>query len=72
MAVDAAGIPRYAEPTDPPAPARTCGGCAHACELGKVLACCFERDKVGTLGELYEVMPDDEAWACDDWEEAEQ
>lgn len=71
MGVNPDSIPRYGQPMDPPEPERSCGYCAHACDmaaLGKYMACCLERDTRGTAGELHAVTPWDEA--CDDWEEA--
>jgi len=72
---DANSIPRYAPPTPAElaamfgegAPAeRPCGQCGHACYVGALLVCCFERDKLGVMGEVYEVQPEQEG--CRDWE----
>lgn len=74
MSVNPDSIPRYAQPMDPPTPARRHENCGHSCEIelapiGWVLLCCCERDKVGRLGEVYEI-DDPSAEGCKDWEEA--
>ena len=69
MSVNPDSIPRYAQPMDPPTPARRHENCGHACELGGTLVCCCERDKVGRLGDLY-VIEDPAGEGCRDWEEA--
>lgn len=69
MSVNPDGIPRYEQPMDARRPDRSCANCGHGCELSIAFLCCFERDKIGRLGDVYVIEDPEGTEACRDWEE---